>query len=322
MPAVSIVIPSYNHARYLAQTIESALSQSFRDFELLIIDDASQDNSREIIQQYAKRDERIKCWFHEHNEGIASTFNEGLHRAQGKFYASLGSDDIWLPQKLETQVALLNENEDLVVWSEGQIIDAAGKPTGELFTLRHSATNKQKSGNIFEELLQGNFIFGSSLIVKRENALRIKFNESLKYLNDFLFEVELAEKYPFYFVSIPLAQYRIHGDNITLKDTEGWLRDSLFIRELFLTRYGYRISPSLKRTLLLQYSVTLVRVMECKKAMSCVMNAFRIAPFHLSDVKYLLYAVLGGNRGIRFFLQRSYQLYIGSKRKKGNIGSN
>jgi glycosyltransferase involved in cell wall biosynthesis len=316
MPAVSIVIPSYNHARFLAQTIESALSQSFRDFELLIIDDASEDNSREIIQHYAKQDERIKFWFHERNEGIASTFNEGLQRAQGTFYSSLGSDDILLPHKLETQVALLKENEDLVVWSEGQIIDAAGKPTGELFTQRHHAMNKQKSGNIFEELLQGNFIFGTSLIVKRENALRIKFNESLKYLNDFLFEVELAEKYPYYFVPTPLAQYRIHGENITLKDTEGWLKDSLFIHELFLSRYGHRISPSLKQTLLLQNSVILTHLGKSKKAIGCVLRAFQRTSFHLNDVKYLLYVVLGHNRGIRFFLQRFNQLHERSKRKR------
>lgn len=308
MPAVSIVIPSYNHARYLAQCIESALSQSFRDFELLIIDDASVDNSRDIIQQYAKQDDRIKYWFHEHNQGIPSTFNEGLERASGKYYASLGSDDIWLPHKLETQVALLKENEDLVVWSEGQIIDTAGKPTGEFFTKRHQATTKQKSGNIFEELLQGNFIFGSSLIVKRENALRIKFNESLKYLNDFLFEVELAEKYPYYFIPTPLAQYRIHGENITLKDKEGWLQDFLFIHELFLSRYGQHISPILKQKLLLQNSVILARFGKREKAIRIVMDAFNMAPVHLNDLKYLLYAFLGGNRGIELFLQRLNQM--------------
>ena len=316
MPAVSIVIPSYNHARYLAQSIESALSQSFRDFELLIIDDASDDNSRDIIQQYAQQDDRIKYWFHEQNQGIPSTFNEGLQHASGKFYASLGSDDIWLPRKLETQVALLKENEELVVWSEGQIIDTAGKPTGELFTERHHAAEKQKSGNIFEELLQGNFIFGTSLIVKRENALRIKFNESLKYLNDFLFAVELAEKYHFYFIPTPLAQYRIHGENITLKDKEGWLEDSLLLYELFLSRYGQSISPSLKRTLLLQNSVNLSRLGKHKEAICHVFRAFRILPFHLNDMKYLLYAAFGGNRGFRFFLQRIDQFYKNSKRKK------
>jgi len=317
MPTVSILIPSYNHARFLAQTIESVLSQSYTDFELIIIDDGSVDNSREIIQQYSEREKRIKSWFHEQNKGIAYTFNEGLRRAQGKYIALLGSDDLWFFDKLEKQVALLEKNENLVVWSEGEIIDATGKATGELFTQRHHATKKRKSGTIFEELLQGNYIFGSSVIVKRENAMNVKFNESLQYLNDFLFEVELAEKYPFYFVSTPLAQYRIHGENITLKDKGGWLRDSLFIHELFLKKYGSCVSSSLKRLLLLKYSVALVSFGENKKAIGYVLSAYRITAFHLRDLGYLLYAVLGGNRVMRTFFQRCYQLYTVSKRKKG-----
>jgi len=316
MPAVSVLIPSYNHARFLAQTIESILSQSYADFELIIIDDGSIDNSREIIQQYSERDERIKCWFHEQNKGIAYTLNEGLQRAQGKYIALLGSDDLWFRDKLEKQVALLEKNENLIVWSEGEIIDAAGKATGELFTQRHHATKKRKSGDIFEELLKGNYIFGSSLILNRKNAVRIKFNESLKYLNDFLFEVECAEKYPFYFISTPLAQYRIHGENITLKDKGGWLRDSLFIHERFLEKYGDRVSPSLKRVLFLKYSVALVPFGEKKKAIGYVLRAYRMSPFHLRDFRYLFYAILGKNRFIHTLFQRWNQLYTISKRKK------
>jgi glycosyltransferase involved in cell wall biosynthesis len=315
MPKVSVLIPSYNHARFLAQTIESVLAQSYHDFELIIIDDGSSDHSREIIQQYSTNDHRIKSWFHEHNQGIASTLNEGLEKALGQYIALLGSDDRWLPQKLATQMTLLENNEDLVVWSEGEIIDATGKATGELFTQRHHATNKRKSGTIFEELLQGNYIFGSSIIVKKENVMNVKFNESLLYLNDFLFEVQLAEHHPFYFISTPLAQYRIHGENVTLKDKEGWERDSLFIHEFFLKKYGSCVSYSVKRILLLRYSVALVPVGENKKALEYVLQAYRIPPFHLRDLKYLLYAVLGGNRILPTFFQQCYLWYTFSKRK-------
>lgn len=109
MALISVLLPSYNHESFLSEAIESVLNQTFRDFEFIIIDDCSSDNSREIIKYYKERDERIKIYFHNENRGIARTQNELIDKAQGKFIAFLNSDDVWNKDKLEKQLKILEK---------------------------------------------------------------------------------------------------------------------------------------------------------------------------------------------------------------------
>ena len=150
---------SYNHEKYISETIESVLNQSFKDFELIIVDDFSRDNSRAIIEDYGRKDKRVKAFFHKKNMGIAPTLNDLLSKTSGKYVAYIDSDDVWDPLKLEKQLSILEKNESLVVWCEGEIIDKNSIPTGKKFSELNFAINKKKSGRIFEELLPSNFIF-------------------------------------------------------------------------------------------------------------------------------------------------------------------
>ncbi|MCJ7631313.1 glycosyltransferase, partial [Candidatus Bathyarchaeota archaeon] len=238
MVLVSVIMPSYNHAQYISEAIESVLEQNIRDIELIIIDDCSRDNSKEIILNYAKRDGRIRTIFHEENLGIAKTYNDGLDAAEGKYVAILDSDDVWRRNKLERQLSILYANDDLVVWSEGRIIDREGKPTGQAFTQMHHASRKRKSGDILEILLFDNFIFDSSLIMKKSNADGIRFDHNLKYLNDYKFVVDLAKTLKYYFISEQLVDYRIHGKDTITRDGESWLKDEILVRQYFLDRYA------------------------------------------------------------------------------------
>lgn len=238
MVLVSVIMSSYNYANYISDAIESVLEQDIRDTELIIVDDCSKDNSREIIQSYEKKDARIRTILHEENLGIARTYNDGLDAAKGEYVAFLDSDDIWKRNKLERQLSILRKNDDLVVWSEGRVIDREGKPTGQTFTQRQYGSREKKTGDIFEMLLFSNFIFDSSLIVKRENIGQIRFDGSLKYLNDHKFVVDLARIYSFYFIEEQLADYRIHGKNtILLRDQNSWLHDEIALRKYFLDEY-------------------------------------------------------------------------------------
>jgi glycosyltransferase involved in cell wall biosynthesis len=291
MPLVSIIMTSYNHEKFIFIAIKSVLNQTFTDLELIIIDDASKDNSREIIKDYSKKDGRITTVFHEDNRGIAKTLNEGIEKAGGKYIAFIGSDDVWHKDKLQKQIEILGKNEDLIVWSEGEIIDADGNPTGELFTQKQWASKKKKSGNIFEILLPRNFIFGSSVIFKRKNAKDIRFNEALKYLNDHQYYVDLAKKYEYFFFPESLAQYRIHGGNATLSDERGWLRDRIIINDYFLQSYADEISDKLKGKILLNSSEVFSLFGEKTKAMQYVYQAIRLNPFYLRNLYYLFFAI-------------------------------
>ena len=122
-PTVSIITPLYNGARFLSQTIESVLKQTFADWEMLIINDGSTDNSEAIALSYFEKDERIQV-FSQQNAGSASARNNGIRRAEGRYIALLDADDLWEEDFLESQLKLLDEKQCQLVYSAHKRIDA------------------------------------------------------------------------------------------------------------------------------------------------------------------------------------------------------
>lgn len=106
MPRVSVILNCYNHERWVAEAIESVLAQSFRDFELILIDNGATDGSRAVLEHYD--DPRIRRFFHDRNESLSKRLNQGVAEAKGEFVAVLYSDDMMLPEKLERQVAMFD----------------------------------------------------------------------------------------------------------------------------------------------------------------------------------------------------------------------
>ena len=180
MPLVSVCMKSYNHERFIAEAIESVLGQDFANLELIIVDDASTDATRQIIERYAKQDSRIHAIFHERNLGISRTSNDGIAAAKGKFIAVIDSDDVWVADKLTKQLAVLERDEDLIVWSEGEVIDHAGRFIGKSFSELHgntlAANNggtlifRKPSGDIWQELLWFNYIFHSTVLLQKAES--------------------------------------------------------------------------------------------------------------------------------------------------------
>jgi glycosyltransferase involved in cell wall biosynthesis len=240
MPLVSVIMPSYNHAKYLPEAIESVLGQTFSDFELIIIDDGSIDGSPQIIEDYKKKDARIIFILHTKNQGISNTFNELIDIANGKFLAPIASDDIWVKDKLKKQVEKMEQDENLIIWTEGEIIDSKGVSTNKKFTHKYNVV--KKNGYIFEELLGGNFVFGSSMMYKKENLDNIKPEKNLKYLNDHKFFLDLAYKYHFYFIPESLTKYRVHGKNSIVSDMGGWYKDFFLIGRYITHQYGDKLT--------------------------------------------------------------------------------
>lgn len=109
-PLVSVITPAYNAARFIDETIESVLSQTYTNWEMIIVDDCSTDNTVEIVQSYMKKDNRIKLFQLEKNSGSGVARNKAMDEAQGRFIAFLDSDDLWLPEKLSRQIPFMLEN--------------------------------------------------------------------------------------------------------------------------------------------------------------------------------------------------------------------
>lgn len=242
MPLVSVLMPSYNYAKFLPEAIESVLGQTFRDFELIIIDDGSKDGSQQIIKNYGIKDERVRAKYHHQNEGISKTFNELIEMSKGKFLSPIASDDVWVEDKLKKQVEIMEKDDNLIIWSEGEIIDNESQPTGEKFTQMYEVI--KKDGQLFDKLLSGNFIYGSSMMYKKENLKDIRIDENLKYLNDHKFFLDLAYRYDFHFITEPISKYRVHGKNTRFSDREGWYKDYLLLGKRITEDYGDKLSSN------------------------------------------------------------------------------
>ncbi len=139
-PLVSIITPNYNCGNFIALTIESVIAQTFTDWEMLIQDDCSTDNSYEIALEYAKKDSRVKVFRNEKNSGAAITRNNAIKIAQGKYLAFLDSDDIWFPEKLEKQLEFMQKNNCDFVFSEYEQIDEKNNSLGKRVTTTKKLT--------------------------------------------------------------------------------------------------------------------------------------------------------------------------------------
>lgn len=126
-PKISVVMSVYNGSLYLRESIESILNQTFTDFEFIIINDCSTDNTWEILTEYAEKDQRIKLFNNQENIGLTKSLNKGLNLSQGEYIARQDADDLSLPQRFEKQVAVLNEHPEVALAScDIEIIDSQG----------------------------------------------------------------------------------------------------------------------------------------------------------------------------------------------------
>lgn len=135
-PLVSVIMPVYNAERYLSEAVESILSQTFPDFELIVIDDCSTDGSLAILKSFAERDARVRLLANAQNLGITPTLNRGIQAARGEFIARMDADDISLPERLEKQAAFLQANPTIgLISGNAEAIDVEGAATDEDFSL-------------------------------------------------------------------------------------------------------------------------------------------------------------------------------------------
>jgi teichuronic acid biosynthesis glycosyltransferase TuaG len=146
---VSIVMPAYNAEPYLAAAIESVISQTYPAWELLIVNDASTDETPAIAERFQRLDERIKVFTQSENTGVAKARNSALEQAKGKYIAFLDSDDLWVPNKLEKQIAFMLANQVIISYGAYQRIDERGNNLGTVWPLKELD---------YATLLKSNFI--------------------------------------------------------------------------------------------------------------------------------------------------------------------
>jgi len=147
---VSIITPSYNSSRFISQTVESVLSQTYKNWEMIIVDDLSPDNSNEIIEEYIKKDSQIKLIKLEKNSGPAVARNRAIEEAKGRFIAFLDADDLWHPEKLEKQISFMKKNNYELSYTSYATMDESGEALTTIM--------KAKSKLNYQDLLKSNKI--------------------------------------------------------------------------------------------------------------------------------------------------------------------
>lgn len=157
---VSIITPVYNVEKYIAQTIEAVQLQTYRNWELLLVDDCSKDNSAQIIAEYKKNDLRIKYFKLEKNSGAAVARNEALSRAQGRFLAFLDSDDLWVPEKLQKEMAVMLNGESAFVFTAIKMVDENNNLIKDTISVPKRVT--------YERLLKETVIATSSVLLDKK----------------------------------------------------------------------------------------------------------------------------------------------------------
>ncbi len=179
MPKVTVLMAVYNGEKYLRAAMESILNQTFRDFELMIIDDASTDSTPEIISSYP--DPRIRVLKNETNLGLTKSLNKGLKEAVGEYVARMDADDISLPERLVQQVSYLDKHPDIaLIGCRVEVIDDKGQSLG----ISHSLATTRES--IFYWLIFNNVLTHSSVMFRRDVVMNLGgYDESHRYVEDY-----------------------------------------------------------------------------------------------------------------------------------------
>src|SRR6266536_6064893 len=236
-PRVSVVIPAYNAASTIGQTLDSVFSQTFRDFEVVVVDDGSTDQTRDVVAGYG---DRIRVLSKVNEAKPAATRNLGVHAARGDLVAFLDADDWWREDKLERQVAMFDERPDVgLVYTADATVDASGK------VLSVNPCPAEAHGRIYELLTVRNAMVGSSVMARREAIARAGgFDESLTSIENWDLWIRISRDWAIECIDEPLTLYRVHEGN---RSSNVELRRQNVFRVLAKYHDPRDLSPSARR---------------------------------------------------------------------------
>ncbi len=282
-PLVSVLMPSFNYARYLTIAIDSVLSQSFQDLELIIVDDCSTDGSRAIAEEWGRIDDRVVTVFHDVNRGLAGARNSGLAISSGQFVALCDADDIWLPHKLDIQLECFRRRPEAgLVHSDSVIIDSDGDLTGQRFSSLFHRQGQVTSGHLFEELCHRNFICVPTVILRRE-AIQYAggFDDRLRSLEDWVCWILVSRNYPFCYVDDRLVQYRIHNTSLSQNPT-GMASNRVKALGLLLSAFP-DIPPRVRSRMQYTLGMSQLEVCDSRAAVTAFADSLTINPFQVKS---------------------------------------
>lgn len=223
-PLISIITPTYNRADFIAEAVQSVLDQTYQNFEHLIVDDGSTDNTREVLSPFLA-DGRFK-YFYQENQGQSVARNQALEHARGEFICFLDSDNVWLPIHLASQLAVFQETPDVdIVYGDGITIDEHGNEIRRKNIKRHS-------GYIAFQMLKDNCV-GMNMTMARRKCFEEMGGMSAKrrVADDYDLWLKFSSRYRFRYVPRYLAYYRVMDDQISSNKVARFEANESIIRD-------------------------------------------------------------------------------------------
>jgi glycosyltransferase involved in cell wall biosynthesis len=288
MPTVSVIIPTYNRTKLLGRDIQSVLAQTYQDFELIIVDDGSTDDTEGLVKNF--NSQKIKYSRHRKNKGISASRNTGIRSSRGNYIALQDSDDEWMPDKLEKQL---------------RAFDTAPPEVGVVYTGFYIIANNQKryqpsasitpkDGDIFSSIIKGEYLVSpQTIMVKRECFEKYGlFDESFPAMEDWEMSLRLAKHCHFKYIDEPLVQYHIQPDSMSLN--KGAIIKSY---QLILEKYSEDFKQD--RRLLAKHYLRLGHFLyyngEHSRGREYLARSIKLYPLYIKAIGVFLAACLGAN---------------------------
>ena len=231
MPKVSVMVPVYNAEEFIAECVDSILSQDYPNFQVILCDDCSVDNTKNILLKYSF-DERVKLNFNKENLGATANCKKALALCDGDFVCFFAGDDVMLPGKISQQVRLMSEHPDASMsYHQVSILDHKSKKIIKV-------TEQTRSIHSFFDLLEKNGLPGANSVMARVSMIPSSgFNEKLPFVSDWLMFLELSLRGKIVFLQQPLAIYRKHPKGLSA-NADAYVTETLLTIDLICSRFG------------------------------------------------------------------------------------
>ena len=255
-PLVSVIMPAYNARAYIAEAIESIVGQTYKNLELIIVNDKSTDDTLMIAKRMQRKypDKiRVVNTRMQTNAAGNGAMNYGLKYSKGEFVARMDADDIAFPTRIEKQVAFMQKKKTaVVVGSQALVVDENGKVTGaKNMPIKHKDIYEQYG--VFHPMIHPTVMFRRSALSDPNNIYAMRFDVNDDYFTFF----ELLSRGRFYNIDEPLLYYRIHGKNLSLNDPKAKFINSVKIRLAAVSELGYQMSAKAWVLMVLQMALIL-----------------------------------------------------------------
>ncbi len=250
---ISVVIPSYNHEKFIERCVDSVLAQSFADWELIVIDDGSKDGSNAILAAYAARDPRI-IHIQQENRGAHNTINRGLAMARGEFLTILNSDDEYHPERFSRCMEAFEADEALMLVSSWiEVVDVDSKPLGtkmgwlnmDPWPIANKVASFAGTDDYALNALMANFVSTTSnMMFRRQVYEQAGAMRNLRFAHDWDFLLRICSQYRCVNLPAALMKYRIHGSNTISSNRKWMLFEVCWVLAANIDRFVDRLLPN------------------------------------------------------------------------------